>query len=221
MAPEVPPDVPQARVSGLVLAGGLARRMGGCDKALMRLGARITLLEVLLRRVAPQCGSLAISANGDPARFEAAALPVLADPPGPSRGPLAGVLAGLEHAAARDPGGWLLTVPGDTPFVPADLVARLGAAARNVGRPVARATCDGRLHALVALWSCALREPLREALLERDLRKVTAFQLMVGAVDVPWAAVPIDPFFNVNTPEDLAAARTLHEELAAAGPRGA
>ncbi len=107
---------------GLVLAGGLARRMDGCDKALMRLDPETTLLDVLLERLAPQCCALSISANGDATRFASASLPVLSDLPGPSRGPLAGVLAGLDDLSSVVPEGWLLTVPGDTPFVPADLV---------------------------------------------------------------------------------------------------
>ena len=197
---------------GLVLAGGLARRMDGRDKALMRLDPETTLLDVLLGRLAPQCCALSISANGDATRFASAALPVLGDLPGPSRGPLAGVLAGLDDLSSAVPEGWLLTVPGDTPFVPEDLVARLHAATRKSGRPVARATCTGRLHSLVALWSGALREPLRHALMDRDLRKVTAFQAEVGVVDVPWAGAPHDPFYNVNTPEDLEVARAIHRE---------
>ena len=199
---------------GLVLAGGLARRMDGRDKTLMRLDPGTTLLDALLDRLAPQCDHFAISANGDPARFASASLPVLADLPGPSRGPLAGVLAGLDYLFGRMLEGWLLTVPGDTPFVPANLVARLCAAARASGSPVARATCGERRHSLVALWSGALREPLRHALLERDLRKVTAFQAEAGVVDVPWAGVPYDPFINVNTPEDLEVARAIHRNLA-------
>ena len=196
-----------------MLAGGQARRLGGRDKALMRLDPDTTLLAALLGRIGGQCGALAISANGDPARFAAAGRPVLADEPGPSRGPLAGVLAGLAHAAAHVPGRWMLTVPGDTPFVPTDLAERLAVAARSAGRPVARATCAGRLHSLVALWSPTLEAPLREALLGRDLRKVTAFQAEVGVADVPWAATPHDPFFNVNTLEDLATARAIQADL--------
>lgn len=188
--------------------------MNGRDKTLMRLDPATTLLDVLLARMAPQCARLAISANGDPLRFAASGLPVLGDPPGPSRGPLAGVLTGLDAlAAARPSDDWLLTVPGDTPFVPPDLVRRLSAAARESTRPVARATCGDRLHSLVALWSGDLRAPLRHALLVQDLRKVTAFQAAVGVVDVPWAAAPHDPFFNVNTPEDLEAARAVHRDM--------
>lgn len=190
--------------------------MDGRDKTLMRLDPSTTLLDALLGRLAPQCAALAISANGDPARFAMAGLPILPDEPGPTRGPLAGVLAGLDHAAARDAGGWMLTVPGDTPFVPADLASRLAAAARDGGVPVARATCAGRLHPLVALWSCHLAGPLRQALMDRDQRKVTAFQAEVGAADVPWPDTPFNPFVNVNTPEDLAAARSLQAGIIAA-----
>lgn len=209
------PGAAIVRPCGLVLAGGLARRMNGRDKALLRLDPATTLLDVLLQRLAPQCGQVAISANGDPLRFAAASLPVLGDLSGPSRGPLAGVLAGLDYLFSKAPEGWLLTVPSDTPFVPADLVARLYAAARESGRPVARATCGDRLHSLVALWSGTLREPLRYALMDRDLRKVTAFQAEAGVVNVPWAGAPHDPFYNVNTPEDLEVARAIHRDARA------
>ena len=189
--------------------------MEGRDKTLLRLDPATTLHDALRGRLCPQCAALAISANGDPARFATAGLPVLPDRPGPSRGPLAGVLAGLEHAAAAAPEGWMLTVPGDTPFVPPDLSFRLMAAAEAQKVPVARATYAGRIHALVALWSCRLAEPLRQALFDRDQRKVTAFQAEAGVVDVPWPEGAYDPFSNVNTPADLAEARALQARLVA------
>ncbi|MDX7950911.1 molybdenum cofactor guanylyltransferase MobA [Lichenihabitans sp. Uapishka_5] len=198
---------------GVILAGGLARRMDGHDKALLRLDDGATLLDVLIGRLGPQCDGLAISANGDPHRFSDRGPVVLPDGPGPSRGPLAGILEGLDHGAAINPQGWMLSVPGDTPFVPADLVPRLRAEAHRSGRPVVRATSGDRPHPLVALWRCDLREALRQALLDRDLRKVMAFQAEVGVAEVAWPTMPHDPFFNLNTPDDLVAARRLHAGL--------
>lgn len=191
---------------GLILAGGLARRLGGVDKALLRLGTG-TVLDGLLGRIAPQCAAVLISANGDPHRFAAAGCPVIADRPGPPLGPLAGVLAGLEWLGEQGRTCPLLTVPGDTPFVPLDLVRRLSGAASAAACPIARVRSEGRLHPLVALWWSALREPLRAALHGRDLRKVSAFQAEVGAIEVDWPLEAEDPFFNINTPDELAAAR--------------
>lgn len=182
---------------GLVLAGGLARRMGGGDKPLLPLRGR-PMLAILLERLAPQVSALAISANGDPARFAAVApgLPVLPDPLPGHPGPLAGILAGLDEAAARGL-PWLLSVPGDTPLIPPDLAARLRAA----GAPVACAASLGRAHPPVALVSTALRDDLRAAL-EAGEGKVSRWMDRHGLVEVAW---PDDPFLNANRPDDLPA----------------
>lgn len=186
---------------GLVLAGGRGTRMGGMDKALLDLRGE-TLVERALRRLAPQVDALAIGANGDPERF-AVTQPVLPDAVPGFAGPLAGVLAGLEHAADRG-FAQVATVAVDTPFFPRDLVSRLGAA----GAPVAVAATqeDGRLrwHGTCALWSVALREPLATALRdgERTVRRV-AERLGAVAVAFPAAAA----FVNINTPADLSQAR--------------
>src|SRR5438045_1071843 len=122
-----------ATVLGLVLAGGLARRMGGGDKARLRIGHQ-TILERVLERLAPQCAALVLNANGDPARFEDTRLPVIGDTVPGFLGPLAGILAGLEWAAAHAPGITdVVSAPGDCPFLPADLVARLIAARSEAG----------------------------------------------------------------------------------------
>jgi len=190
-----PPPVPPTL--GLVLAGGLARRMGGGDKTLLPLLGR-PLLAHLLGRLSPQVAALAISANGDPARFAAVApgLPVLPDASPDHPGPLAGILAGMDHAAARGL-AWVLSVPGDTPLVPPDLAARLHAA----GGAVAVAASAGRAHPPVALWSAALRDDLRAALAAGE-GKVSRWAERHGAATVAWEG---DPFVNVNTPGDLAA----------------
>ncbi|KAA0121116.1 molybdenum cofactor guanylyltransferase MobA [Methylobacterium sp. P1-11] len=189
-------------VLGLILAGGQARRMGGGDKPLLRLGGR-TLLDRVVERLKPQCGAgLALSANGDPSRFSAFPGPILRDPVPDQPGPLAGILAGLEHAAAQGVAR-VVSVSGDAPFLPADLVARLEAAGSETG--IALAASGARQHYTIALWPTALRDDLR-GYLERGERRVGAFIARHGAAAAAWPEEPVDPFLNLNTPEDLAAA---------------
>lgn len=193
-------------VAAVILAGGRAERMGGGDKCLRPLGGR-PLLSHVLERLRPQVEALVLNANGDPARFAAFGLPVLPDGVADQPGPLAGVLAGLEWAARLpDPPRRLLSVPGDSPFLPRDLVARLLAAD---GEGVTVAASGGRRHPVVALWPLALARPLRRALLEEGLRKVGVFAERQGGDSVDWPAAPLDPFFNANRPEDLAEAERL------------
>lgn len=188
----------RAETLGCVLAGGLARRMGGGDKTLLALHGR-PLLSHVLARISPQCAALALNTNGDPARFAAFGLPVWPDPLPGQPGPLAGVLAALEAS----PLPFVLTVPGDTPFLPPDLVARLHAAA--MGARIAQAESGGRVHPVVALWPRTLAPALRDAL-AAGARAVHRFAAAQGAVAVPWPATPQDPFRNINTREDLARA---------------
>jgi molybdopterin-guanine dinucleotide biosynthesis protein A len=191
---------------GLVLAGGLARRMGGGDKALLRIGGA-TILERVLDRLAPQCAAIVLNANGDPARFAATGLPVVADDVPDFAGPLAGVLAGLDWAAAHRPDvAWIASVPGDCPFLPRDLVARLHAARGAQDRPLACARSGEWRHPVVGLWPVALRADLRRALVEEHLHKIEIWTGRHGIAIADWPATPVDPFFNVNTPEDAAAA---------------
>jgi molybdopterin-guanine dinucleotide biosynthesis protein A len=200
---------PLPAVLGLVLAGGLARRMGGGDKARISVGGR-TILQRVLARLAPQCEAVVINANGDPARFSDTALPVVPDSVAGFAGPLAGILAGLDWTAAhrRDLVD-LVSVPGDCPFLPADLVARLAAARARAGTPLACARSGETRHPVVGLWPVALREDLRRALLDEGLRKIDAWTARHGLATANWPTDPIDPFFNVNTPEDAAAAERL------------
>jgi molybdopterin-guanine dinucleotide biosynthesis protein A len=194
---------------GLVLAGGLARRMGGGDKTLREAAGR-PLLAHLIERLAPQANGLVLNANGDPARFAAFGLPVVPDGVEGFPGPLAGVLAGLDWAAAHRPGcPWLVSCPGDTPFPPADLVARLHAARAAAGVPLACAASGGHTHPPIGLWPVALREELRTALLAGE-RKIDRWTARFGCAAAEWPAGRADPFFNANTPEDVAeAARIL------------
>ena len=195
---------PNIRTVGVILAGGLARRMGGGDKTMMVVGGR-TVLDRLIDRLRPQVDALAINANGDPARFAATGLPILPDPVADHPGPLAGVLAGLLWAEAQG-AAWLVTAPGDAPFLPADFVVRL-----HAGRGGAMFTCAasaGRTHPVAALWPVAVRAELLAAL-QGGQRKIDAFTRPDRTANVFWTTDPIDPFFNVNTPADVLEANRL------------
>jgi len=202
----LPPD---PSVFGVLLAGGLARRMGGGDKPLLTLDGR-PLIAHAIARLAPQCGRLAINANGDPARFTEFGLPVVADSVAGYAGPLAGVLAGMDYAAMHEPQvRYLLSAPADTPFPPVDLVVRLKGALENAGAAIAVAASGERTHHAIALWVISLREPLRQSLTQEDERKVSAFIARHPHVAVDWPVAPYDPFFNVNRPDDLARAAAI------------
>jgi molybdenum cofactor guanylyltransferase len=194
---------------GLVLAGGLARRMGGGDKALIRIGNE-TILQRALARLAPQVSGIVLNANGDPRRFAPFGLPVVADSVPDFAGPLAGILAGLDWVAAKRPDiEWVVSVPGDCPFLPRDLVARLQAARIAEGKPLACAHSGDWRHPVVGLWQVALREDLRHAITIEDLRKIEVWTARHGVALADWPAEPVDPFFNVNTPEDVEMATKL------------
>jgi molybdopterin-guanine dinucleotide biosynthesis protein A len=200
---------PDARGTlAVVLAGGLARRMGGGDKPLRLLRGR-PLLDHLLQRLAPQVPRVILNANGDPARFAAYGLPVVADGLPDHPGPLAGILAALDHAASHHPDlPWVVSVTGDAPFIPADLVARLHATREAAGVPLSCARSAGQTHPPIGLWPVALREALRTALLEGE-RKIDRWTARHGCAHADWPALPFDPFFNANAPEDLAEAERL------------
>jgi molybdenum cofactor guanylyltransferase len=192
---------------GLVLAGGLARRMGGGDKGLIRIGGE-TILDRALARLGPQCAGVVINANGDPARFGHFGLPIVADDVAGFAGPLAGILAGLDWLAANAPAiEWLASVPGDCPFLPGDLVRRLHAARAAAGVPLACAKSGEWRHPVVALWRVGLRADLRHAVAAEGLRKIEVWTARHGVALAEWPAEPVDPFFNVNTPEDAAQAQ--------------
>lgn len=194
-----------AGIVGLILAGGLSRRMGGGDKALAVLGGR-TVLDRVTERLAPQVEALLLNANGDAARL-GGTLPVVPDAMPDHPGPLAGLLAGLDHVAAHRPGAeWVLAAPGDCPFLPADLAQRLLAGRGQA--PAAVAASGGRIHPVIGLWRVASRGPLRH-LLETGERRAGRFAEMAGAGRVGWPAEPYDPFFNINTPDDLKEAERI------------
>lgn len=192
--------------AGILLAGGRSRRMGGGDKCLRMLG-RQSLLEHVLGRARPQVQDIVISANGDPERFGALGLPVLADTVPDFAGPLAGVLAGLEWLRTERPGIELLaTFATDSPWFPVDLVERLRRERLRRGADLAVAASGGRVHAVFALWPVRLTDALGEALRREGLRKAEAFLRRYRLAVVEWPSEPRDPFFNINTEEELDAA---------------
>jgi molybdenum cofactor guanylyltransferase len=199
---------------GLVLAGGLARRMGGGDKAMIRIGGA-TILERVLDRLRPACAEMLLNANGDPARFARFKLPVIADSVPDFAGPLAGILAGLDWAAAHAPGiSYVVSAPGDCPFLPRNLVERLHRARSENNLPLACARSGEWRHPVVGLWPIALREDLRSALLAEGLRKIELWTARHGIAIADWPSHPVDPFFNVNTPEDAALAERIAQQNA-------
>ncbi|RUX12559.1 molybdenum cofactor guanylyltransferase MobA, partial [Mesorhizobium sp. M7A.F.Ca.CA.002.14.1.2] len=176
-------------IAGIVLAGGQSRRMGGGDKSLLPLGDGC-LLDQVVSRFAPQIESMALSANGDPARFLRFGLPVLADSVPGFAGPLAGILTGLEWAAANRPCKAIVSAAGDTPFLPLDLVERLAGAADQSPGSIAVARSAGKRHPTFALWPIGCRDALRHFLVDQDIRRVSAFIDRQGFVEVEFPVPP-------------------------------
>jgi molybdenum cofactor guanylyltransferase len=194
---------------GVLLAGGLARRMGGGDKPMRQIAGR-TILDRVIERLEPQCDGLILNANGDPARFSAYGLPVIADTLKDFPGPLAGILAALDWVAINKPGvEFILSAAADCPFLPRDLVERLHRARAEENSQLAVAASAGRSHPVIGLWSVALREELRHALVVEDMRKIDRWTARYRLSTVIWPAEPLDPFFNANTVDDIAAAERL------------
>lgn len=192
------------KILGVILAGGRASRMGGVDKPLIAVAGK-PILTHLIERLSPQCDALILNANGDPLRFAPFGLPVTPDSVAGFAGPLAGILAGLDEAARRGDFMDIVSVPGDTPFIPTDLVTRLYEARKQAGTEIAVASSAGRAHHAVALWPVALRETLRRALVDDGERRVSAFIARRPHTTVAWPTRSGDPFANLNRPEDLAA----------------
>ena len=204
------------RPLGVILAGGLARRMGGGDKSLLSLGASSRVLDQVIARLGAQVDQMVLNANGDPARFDEFGLPVVADSLDGFLGPLAGVLAGLDYAAEH---GFdhIVSVAADTPFFPTNLVSALETASKHMDVPIALAATKiegGKTvrHPTFGLWPVALRDDLRSAL-QDGLRKVVLWTDQHGAETHVFGSGEIDPFFNINTPEDLELANKMMETL--------
>ena len=210
MTNEVPATSSDAPATpGILLAGGLARRMGGGDKPMRQIGGR-SILERVIVRLIPQCDGLILNANGDPARFSEFGLPVIADTVADFPGPLAGILAALDWAAANRPEvAWVLSAAADCPFLPRDLVARLHRARAEQNAQLAVAASDGQSHPVIGLWSVGLRDELRHALVVEDVRKIDRWTARYALATVEWPVDTLDPFFNANTMDDIAAAERL------------
>jgi len=196
------------RIAGVLLAGGQSRRMGGGDKSLRLLGGKPILARVI-ERARPQVAALALNANGDPARFAAFGLPVIADSVPDFAGPLAGVLAGFDWAASLPGITHLASFATDAPFLPRDLVPRLVAGLGGGRCRLACAASSGQAHPVFGLWPLDLRDELRGALVEEEIRKVDRFTARYTLAQVDFPVGEVDPFFNTNRPEDLAAAEQL------------
>lgn len=202
-----------AEIGGVLLAGGLSRRMGGGDKCLRPLGGK-TILERVIERARPQVAALVLNANGDPARFAAYGLPVRADVIEGFAGPLAGVLTGMAWLRETLPHArWLASFACDAPFLPSDLVKRLVTAAESRDADMACAASGGQSHPVFGLWPVRLYDDLRRAMIEENVRKVDVWTERYRLVEVEFARTPVDPFFNANRPEDLAEAEALLAEV--------
>ncbi len=196
-------------IVAVLLAGGLARRMGGGDKCLREVAGR-PLLSHVIERILPQVDHVVLNANGDPERFSAFGLPVIADVVGGNAGPLAGILTGLDWAARHvTECEWVVSVPTDAPFLPMDYVARMMAAIEDEDAELACASTNGRTHPVAGLWALRLMLELRSALIDEDIRKIDQWTVRYRLADVEFSSEPIDPFFNANRPEDLKAAEVI------------
>ena len=196
-------------IVGVILAGGKSTRMGGGDKCLALLAGQ-TLLSRAIARARPQVHELLLNANGDPARFAGAKLPLLPDVIENYAGPLAGILTALEWARdARPSCTHVVSFASDTPFFPMDLVAHLIRAAKEKQLPLACAASGGRAHPVFGLWPVALADDLRHAMMRENMRKMDAWTARHGVALAEYPVTTIDPFFNINHPEDFAQAAQL------------
>ena len=199
-------------IIGMILAGGLSSRMGGGDKTLLTLNNQ-PILQHVIDRIKPQVDALIINANGDAVRFNDFNLPVVRDTVGDYAGPLAGILAGLEWISTHHPHTqWMISVSGDTPFLPTTLVAQLINAAQKDNSQLAVVRTQGFCHPTIGLWSVSLASALRRALVEEQLYKVDRFTARYSLSIVDFDHVPFDPFFNINTPDELAQAEMLFSQ---------
>ena len=196
----------------VILAGGLARRLGNIDKAMVEVEGT-SLLDHVLTRMANQSQKICINANGDPVRFSKWELPVVADTIGNFAGPLAGVLAAMEWAIENHSDcKWIVSVPVDTPFVPRDLVARFSETIKTNNADLTCAKSDGRAHPVAGMWPVRLAANLRDAMIDENLRKVDLWTGRFNLVHTVFDIDRVDPFFNINRPEDIEKAEQVLQD---------
>ena len=196
-------------IVGILLAGGLSRRMGGGDKNLLQLGGK-SILRHVIERIAPQVDTLILNANGDADRFAEYGLPVVGDVIDGYAGPLAGVLTGLEWASVNSPScEWVATFATDAPFVPKNLVVELLNSIEANGADMACAMSKDRTHPPFAIWPIRLKDALRAAMIDEEMRKIDLWTARYKIVHVPFEEEGIDPFFNINKPDNLGEAEQL------------
>lgn len=195
---------------GVILAGGKASRMGGGDKCFLPLMGRL-VIDFVIERFVQQVPQIVINANGDLTRFDSLNLPTVPDSIVDFPGPLAGVLAGLDWAATKG-ASHIVTVAADTPFFPMDLCFRLEREQIAQSKPIILAATQGvghlNMHPTFGLWPVELREDLR-CQLGVGVRKVMNWAEEHGKADAIFDVINHDPFFNINTPEDLAQAEAM------------
>ena len=208
---------PAHGVVGVLLAGGKSRRMGGGDKSLNLLGGE-SILSRVITKATPQVQTLILNANGDLDRFADFNLPVVPDVIKGHAGPLAGVLTGMAWAREHAPHApWIATFPTDAPFFPRDLVASLRESTDLAGDDLACAGSLGRPHPVFGLWPVWLYDNLYQAVVDEGVRKIVEWTGRFRLVEVDFPPNPIDPFHNVNSPEDLAEAEKILAEKILAG----
>ncbi len=197
-------------ITGVLLAGGLGCRMGGGDKPLKSLGGR-PILDLVIERARPQVETLVLNINGDAGRFAAYGLPIAADVIDGYAGPLAGILTGMEWSRSQVPDArWMVSFATDAPFFPRDMVARLIGETEKTGAEMACARSNERTHPVFALWPIRLADELRRAMMDEDMRKIDRWteRYTIVHVDFKCPEPEIDPFFNINRPEDLTEAES-------------
>ncbi|MEZ5790379.1 MAG: molybdenum cofactor guanylyltransferase MobA [Nitratireductor sp.] len=206
--------IEREHIAGIILAGGLSRRMGGPEKSLLELAGK-PLVAHVRDRLASQTGLIVLNANGDPARFSMLNLPIQADTIAGFAGPLAGILAGMRWVRSNLPGTrYIVSVAADTPFFPDDLITQFTAHHDGSDTMIALATSSGNRHPVFGLWPVALADALEDFLVTGDNGKVMLFVRQYGLVEVdfPMSRKGTDPFFNINTPQELALAHAMLED---------
>ena len=196
-------------VVGIILAGGLARRMGGGDKCLLPLAGK-TLLQRTIERAQPQVSQLLLNANGSSLRFARTRLPVIADANPNNLGPLAGVHAGFTWMQVNTPKHeWLVSFASDTPFFPTNIADELLAAALKANKTIAVATSKLRVHPVFSIWHVSVASKISAQLITGEAPRLQDWMKAQEALEVDFNADGYDPFFNINTPQDLYAAEPM------------